>query len=181
MLQKSGELPVVADWRWNLLFGLALLLLVGGMLKGYGRVAQGPRSLGDSPKSWRELGLRWELEGPRGQGIYSRSGQGILLAVTPGAGEEDVDATLGEPRLALFTAGPLDLNRIDFDTLRVLKGVGPKMAAAIIAHRRKHGPFQRIEELLEVKGVGPAKLKLLRLNLALPAVASLRAGLPSVR
>lgn len=170
MLQKSGELQVVADWRWKLLFSLALLLLVGGMLKGYGRLVQGPRSLPETPKPWSELGLRWESEGSLGQGVYSRGGQDIRLAVTPGR-EGIIDTSLVEPRLAVLTFRPLDLNRIDFDTLRVLKGVGPKMAMAIIAHRRDHGPFQRIEELLEVNGVGPAKLKLLRQNLALSAVA----------
>ena len=155
----------MVDWRWRLLFVLALLLVATGVLRNHLSRTQGPRSPGETPRCWLELDLRWESEGPHGQGIYSAGGREISSAVIPAAGEA-IAASLVEPRLAVLTFRPLDLNRIDFDTLRVLKGVGPKMAAAIIAHRRNHGPFQRIEELLEVKGVGPAKLKFLRRNLA---------------
>lgn len=164
MLRKSGEFLNVVDWRWRLLFALALLLLVAGLLKGHARLVQGRRSPTEPPHSWLEMGLLWESEGPRGQGVYAHGGQEFRVAVH-GAGEA-IAVCLLEPRLAVLIFQPLDLNRIDFDTLRVLKGVGPKMAANIITHRRNHGHFQSIEELLEVKGVGPAKLKLLRRNLA---------------
>jgi competence ComEA-like helix-hairpin-helix protein len=35
-------------------------------------------------------------------------------------------------------------------------------AAAIIEYRREHGPFQRPEDLLQVRGIGPKKLAKMR-------------------
>lgn len=35
-----------------------------------------------------------------------------------------------------------------------LKGIGPKKAKAIILYRKKNGPFKKITELLNVKGIG---------------------------
>lgn len=52
----------------------------------------------------------------------------------------------------------IDLNRADAAELETLPGVGPATAAAIIAHRDANGPFQRVEDLLAVRGIGDAKL-----------------------
>jgi competence protein ComEA len=40
--------------------------------------------------------------------------------------------------------------------------VGPSTAAAIIDHRERNGPFTSVEQLLDVRGIGPAKLDQLR-------------------
>ncbi len=54
----------------------------------------------------------------------------------------------------------IDLNHADAATLaRVLTGVGPAKAEAIIAYREAHGPFQHIDELVKVKGIGPATIE----------------------
>ena len=37
--------------------------------------------------------------------------------------------------------------------------IGPATATAIIAHRERHGPFTSVDQLLEVRGIGPAKLE----------------------
>jgi competence protein ComEA len=58
-------------------------------------------------------------------------------------------------------AAPVDLNAADVATLEQLPGVGPVTAAAIVAHRDTHGPFTSVEGLLEVHGIGPAKLETL--------------------
>jgi len=39
-----------------------------------------------------------------------------------------------------------------------LKGIGPKKAQAIVVYRDKHGPFTNVEQLKQVKGIGPATL-----------------------
>jgi competence protein ComEA len=54
--------------------------------------------------------------------------------------------------------GPIDLNRADQSALETLPGVGPSIAGAIIEHRTREGPFVRVEDLLEVSGIGPARL-----------------------
>ena len=43
-----------------------------------------------------------------------------------------------------------------------LPGIGPSMADHIIAYRREHGAFTRIDELQKVKGIGPAKFQKLK-------------------
>lgn len=57
---------------------------------------------------------------------------------------------------------PVDLNSADVDALDALPGVGPATATAIVAYREEHGPFGSVEELLEVRGIGEAKLDALR-------------------
>ena len=51
--------------------------------------------------------------------------------------------------------GPLDLNRASQEQLSGLPGIGPVRARAIVA-RRSEIPFERVEELLDVPGIGPA-------------------------
>lgn len=64
--------------------------------------------------------------------------------------------------VAAPTAGPVDLNAASVEQLDALPGVGPSTAAAIVAYRDQHGPFQSVDELTEVRGIGPAKLETLR-------------------
>ena len=59
-------------------------------------------------------------------------------------------------------AGPVNINAATAEQLDVLPGVGPATAAAIVAHRQQHGPFQSVEQLGDVRGIGPAKLDALR-------------------
>ncbi len=59
-------------------------------------------------------------------------------------------------------AGPVNVNSATADQLDVLPGVGPTTAAAIVAHRQQNGPFQAVDQLGDVRGIGPAKLDALR-------------------
>lgn len=58
--------------------------------------------------------------------------------------------------------GLVDVNVADGTTLESLPGIGPSTAAAIIDHRERNGPFTTIDGLLEVRGIGEAKLAGLR-------------------
>jgi competence protein ComEA len=59
-------------------------------------------------------------------------------------------------------SGPVNLNSATADELDALPGVGPATAAAIIAHREQHGPFGSVDDLADVRGIGPAKVEALR-------------------
>jgi competence protein ComEA len=58
--------------------------------------------------------------------------------------------------------GPVDLNTADAEALDALPGIGPATAAAIIRHRTEVGPFATVDQLLDVPGIGEAKLEALR-------------------
>lgn len=58
--------------------------------------------------------------------------------------------------------GLLDLNRASAADLQTLPGIGPSKANAIIEHRAKYGPFRSVDDLLNVKGIGPKLLEKMR-------------------
>ncbi|MGE2728922.1 ComEA family DNA-binding protein [Mycolicibacterium vaccae] len=58
--------------------------------------------------------------------------------------------------------GLVDLNSATAEQLDVLPGIGPVTAAAIVAWRDANGPFQSVDQLGEVDGIGPARLDKLR-------------------
>jgi competence protein ComEA len=56
----------------------------------------------------------------------------------------------------------VNINTASMSDLDTLSGVGPSTAKAIIEYRTKNGPFGSIEDLLNVRGIGPAKLDAMR-------------------
>ena len=87
----------------------------------------------------------------------------INLAVTvtdgqqihvPRQGEDDspVEPPSGQPA----SGGKVNLNTADSAALETLPGIGPTLAQRIIDHRQANGPFERIEDLLQVSGIGQA-------------------------
>lgn len=51
----------------------------------------------------------------------------------------------------------VDLNTANATALEALPGVGPATAQAIVDYRQAHGRFTAVDDLLDVKGIGPAK------------------------
>ena len=77
------------------------------------------------------------------------------------------------------TATPLkvDVNRASAAELVVVPGIGERLAQAIVALREKNGPYTKLEDLLEVRGIGEKSLALLGEHLAVvPAPAQAAAG-----
>lgn len=48
----------------------------------------------------------------------------------------------------------LDINLSNEEDLVQLPGIGPTLARRIIEYRTQHGPFRKIDDLLEIKGIG---------------------------
>lgn len=59
----------------------------------------------------------------------------------------------------------VDANTASPAELRTLPGIGEKLAEEIISYREANGPIRDPEELLDVRGIGPVKLKALRPHL----------------
>lgn len=54
-------------------------------------------------------------------------------------------------------SGVVQINQMDVAMLdQMMKGIGTAKAQAIVDYRQAHGPFKRAEDLLQVKGIGPA-------------------------
>lgn len=64
--------------------------------------------------------------------------------------------TVVRPRTPGF---PIDVNRASEADLTALRGIGPTLARRIVAYREANGPFRSVEELVQVKGIGAAKLE----------------------
>lgn len=62
--------------------------------------------------------------------------------------------------------GSLDVNRASREELEAVPGIGPVLAGRIIEYREKNGGFNRIDDLLKIKGIGPKTLEKLRRYLA---------------
>jgi competence protein ComEA len=59
-------------------------------------------------------------------------------------------------------SGPVDLNTATAAELERLDGVGPVLAARIVSYRDSIGKFDTVEDLLDVPGIGEAKLAAIR-------------------
>ena len=73
---------------------------------------------------------------------------------------------------------PVYLNQASIEELRRLPGVGPKRAEAILVLRQRLGKFQRVEDLLRVKGIGRAAVKKWRPLVRLDAPPAPSPGTP---
>jgi competence protein ComEA len=73
------------------------------------------------------------------------------------------ELTQAPPDLGLEVDGSQDADRLDLNQaeepqLERLPGIGPSLASSIVEYRRTHGEFASVQELLDVPGIGPAKL-----------------------
>jgi competence protein ComEA len=107
------------------------------------------------PPSTPSVGENRPTNSPSGAGGGRTSG---------GSRSDTASDTASDGPRASTTTVPLivDLNRATAADLDQLPGVGPSTAKAIIDHRTRNGPFASIDDLLAVRGIGPAKLAEIR-------------------
>jgi competence protein ComEA len=80
-----------------------------------------------------------------------------LPADATGTGTPGASPTPGAP-----TGGLLNLNTATMDQLDELPGIGPTLAAAILAERDERGGFKSVNELRDVSGIGEKRFADLR-------------------
>ncbi len=96
----------------------------------------------------------------------SRSAQfalGVVLAITLGLlAYRGYGNGFGTRPIERASAPITDLNHADRAELEQVPGIGPTLAKEIENHRRAKGPFKSVDELRQVKGVGPVTLDKVR-------------------
>lgn len=141
-----------------------------------------PQSIETSPP---DTGITVHVSGSVAHpGLVAVPDDARVADVVLAAGGASSDADLGRVNLAAsvrdgehvvipsFTAGasggsgemnaPFDLNGASVQQLEELPGVGPVLAQRIAAYRDDHGPFETVEDLLDVPGIGESKLAAIR-------------------
>lgn len=72
----------------------------------------------------------------------------------PRVGDDPVPTGTAAPDAGGAGDGRVDLNRATPEQLETLPGIGPVMAARIVAWREANGPFTDVGQLREVSGIG---------------------------
>jgi competence protein ComEA len=74
------------------------------------------------------------------------------LGVAAQAGQENPRRT--PPAAKASAAGPVNLNTASVAQLETLPGIGKSTAERILEYREKSGGFKKIEDLMNVRGIG---------------------------
>jgi competence protein ComEA len=75
-------------------------------------------------------------------------------------------------------SGMVNLNTDTAAELIALPGIGPAKAAQIITYRQTH-PFQSLEDLKKIGGLGPKRLEALRPHLSFIGVTAAKPAVPT--
>lgn len=84
------------------------------------------------------------------------NGQQIFVPVK---GDSPSETYPSVPITVPASAEKININAAPASKLESLPGIGPSLAKKIVEFRETHGPFVTIEDLLNVSGIGPAKLE----------------------
>jgi competence protein ComEA len=131
------------------------------------RIADALKAAGGTTDGADTIGLNMARQVDDGEqivvGIAPVKGQPAVLgsSVSPGSTAPGPTSSASHPAKGA-PAQPVNLNTATVQQLDTLPGVGPVMAAAIVAWRDAHGKFTSIDQLGEVDGIGPGRLEKLR-------------------
>ena len=79
----------------------------------------------------------------------------FALAAAGTAAEQKPSTPAAKASAAKATAAsPVNLNTATQAQLETLPGIGSKVAERILEHRQKNGSFKKVEDLMNVKGIG---------------------------
>ena len=98
-------------------------------------------------------------------GLYlGRSNQAspITVSIPPSLQTAPTEAPSTNETIPEETVGivfPIDINRADKEEFMALPGIGDVLAQRILAYREQEGPFESVEELLNVEGIGKKRME----------------------
>ena len=135
----------------------ALVVHVAGAVRhpGLVRLRDGDR-VGDAVQAAGGPSRRADLDAVNLAALLA-DGQQVVVPSRAGAAASAAGAS--------GATGPISLNSATAEQLDGLDGIGPGLAAKIVAYRTQHGGFRSIDELGEVPGIGDKRLESLRTQL----------------
>lgn len=99
----------------------------------------------------------------------------LALSFVTAAAAPPQSADAAKPAAAAKSASPapravpININTASAAELESLPGIGPKTAARILEYRQKNGPFKKIEDLMNVRGLGEKNFLKLKAQLTVGA------------
>ena len=95
----------------------------------------------------------------------------FLAVITPAAPTVVVPDAIQEAKAAAAPTQTVNINTATVQQLEALPGIGPSTAQRIVTYREKNGPFKKLEDLMNVQGIGEKSFLKLRPHLTLGAQA----------
>ncbi|NUV31871.1 ComEA family DNA-binding protein [Streptomyces odorifer] len=89
-------------------------------------------------------------------------GEQVAVGVDPAPGAGPAPGAPGQGAAGVAAGSPLSLGTATAEQLETLPGVGPVLAAAIIAYRTENGGFRSVDQLRDVRGIGDRRFEDLR-------------------
>lgn len=75
----------------------------------------------------------------------------LIAVIAPGLQAGEAEKITGD-------VTKININKASVDELAQLKYIGPKFAERIVQYRTEHGPFERVEDIMKVRGIGQTAL-----------------------
>lgn len=134
--------------------GVAVLVLAGVLLLGLVVEQQQPPKVQPDPEAHARVEAQFKARSVALPG-----------ANRPAAGPERT--TAATERAEAHAATRIDVNTASAATLEQLPGIGPTLSRRVVEHRRANGPFERVDDMAQVHGIGDKTVARLRPLVAL--------------
>jgi competence protein ComEA len=79
---------------------------------------------------------------------------GVLMVFALALPATQAQEKAEKPKPAASASTPINLNTATVAQLETLPGIGARTAQLIVEHRQKNGGFKKVEELMNIKGIG---------------------------
>jgi len=86
----------------------------------------------------------------------------LVLALAGATAAPVAAAPSAAPKAAASEARPIDINTADATALESVPGIGKSLSQRILTFREKNGPFQSVDDLLKIQGIGEKSIQKLR-------------------